>query len=183
MSAVADEQMDADALLTDSEHRGSKLAPPAKKKKGGGQRPRNELLDALAVVGGGRVEDVTSPMWGEAAKALKDIREVCPEVTPEMIRRTVVAQHQAWPNMSLSPSSVAKHWAKFGAKKEGGAVDAFVPGAVTARAAPQGWRRAMVYLFGEDWSEFYPAFETMLPSDQRQVMDWLTANPEGGDAV
>lgn len=124
MSAVADEQLAADALLADSEHRGSKPAPPAKKKKGGGTRPRNELLDALAIVGGGSVETVTNSMWGAAAKALSEIRAVCADVTPEMIRKAAEAYHCEWPKASLSPSALAKHWSQFapGAKKESGRV-------------------------------------------------------------
>jgi len=101
-------------------------SPPAgsdaKKKKGG--RERNELLDALAVVGGGRVETVTRAMWGEAAKALSDIREVCPDVTASMIVAAASAYRNEWTNASLSPSALAKHWGKFapGAKKEGARV-------------------------------------------------------------
>ena len=95
---------------------------PQKKKKGGAVRERNELLDALAVVGGGSVETVTRPMWGEAAKALSDIKAVCEDVTPGMIRAAAVAYGDEWPKASLSPSALAKHWSKFapGAKKEGG---------------------------------------------------------------
>ena len=94
----------------------------AKKKKGG--RERNPLMDALAVVGGGSVESVTGPMWGETARALKDIREVCPDVTPAMIQQACKAYREEWKNASLSPSALAKHWQKFGPqKKERGGVD------------------------------------------------------------
>jgi uncharacterized protein YdaU (DUF1376 family) len=93
----------------------------AKKKKGGAVRERNAVLDALAIVGGGALESVTRPMWGEAAKALKDIRQVCPEVTAEQITAAAAAHRAEWPKASCSPSSLAKHWAKFGPqKKEGG---------------------------------------------------------------
>jgi len=99
-----------------------KSAP--KKKKGAAARERNELLDVLAIVGGGRVETVTRAMWGEAAKALSDIKAVCPDVTPEMITEAAGAYRREWPKASLSPSALAKHWGKFapGAKKEGGRV-------------------------------------------------------------
>lgn len=97
---------------------------PQKKKKAGAVRERNELLDALAVVGGGSVETVTRALWGEAAKALADIKAVCAEVEPDMICAAAAAYRQEWPKASLSPSALAKHWSKFapGAKKETGRV-------------------------------------------------------------
>ena len=95
--------------------------PAAKKRKG---RERNELLDALAVVGGGALESVTGPMWGEAAKALKTIREVCPDVTAAMIVAAAKEHLATWPKASVSPSSLAKHWAKFGPQKKEGGVGA-----------------------------------------------------------
>ena len=96
--------------------------PPQKKKKKAGPRERNELLDALAVVGGGNVLTVTRAMWGEAAKALSDIKAVCADVEPDMIRAAAAAYKREWPKASLSPSALAKHWSKFspGAKKEAG---------------------------------------------------------------
>jgi len=80
------------------------------------------LLDVLAVLGGGSVEAVTRSLWGESAKALSDIRAVCPEVTPEMVMAAAAAYRKEWPKVSLSPSALAKHWSKYapGAKKEGG---------------------------------------------------------------
>lgn len=115
----------AELVLHDEESAtDSTTEPLPKKKKGGAVRERNELLDALAVVGGGSVEAVTRALWGEAAKALSDLRAVCPEITPEMIRAAAAAYHREWPKASLSPSALAKHWSKFapGAKKEGGRV-------------------------------------------------------------
>lgn len=96
--------------------------PPPQKKKKAAMRARNELLDALAVVGGGSVETVTRAMWGEAAKALSDIKAVCVDVTPEMISAAVAAYRREWPKVSVSPSALAKNWSKFapGAKKDGG---------------------------------------------------------------
>ena len=118
LSADADEPKLTLQTLTDPPQ-----PPPAgsdtKKKKGA--RQRNAELDALAVVGGGSVESVTAPMWGETAKALKDIREVCPEVTAAMIQQAAQAYREKWKNATLSPSALAKHWQTFGPqKKEGG---------------------------------------------------------------
>ncbi len=114
----------------------------AKKKKGA--RQRNDVLDALAVVGGGAVESVTAPMWGEAAKALKDIREVCPDVTAAMIQQAARAYREKWKNATLSPSALAKHWQTFGPQKKEGAARSQVI------QEPSGWRLKAQEL-GYDW--------------------------------
>jgi len=103
------------------EHLAQDKPAPQKKKKGGAVRERNELLDALAVVGGGSVETVTRSLWGEAAKALSDIKAVCADLEPEMIRAAASAYRAEWPKAAVSPSALAKHWSKYapGAKKEG----------------------------------------------------------------
>jgi hypothetical protein len=96
--------------------------PPPQKKKKGVARARNDLLDALAVLSGGSVETVTGSMWGAAAKALSEIKAVCPDVTPEMISAAAAAYRREWPKVSVSPSALAKNWSKFapGAKKQDG---------------------------------------------------------------
>lgn len=67
-------------------------------------------------------------------------------------------------------------------KKEGGAA-AVAPvreaALVQVVEAPAGWRTAMRELWGDRWEEFYGAFETMLPADQRQVRAWLQENGPG----
>ena len=85
-------------------------------------RERNELLDALAVLSGGSVETVTGSMWGAAAKALSEIKAVCPDVTPEMIGKAAQAYRIEWPKATPTPTALAKHWSKFapGAKKQDG---------------------------------------------------------------
>jgi uncharacterized protein YdaU (DUF1376 family) len=63
-------------------------------------------------------------------------------------------------------------------KKEGGAGFEAAP-AVRGTDAPEGWERAMLALWGDDWERYCAAWETMLPADQAQVRAWLKKN-EGG---
>ena len=75
------------------------------------QRARDQLLDALASVDGSDPLQVTGSAWPTIATALKHIRAVTPDVTPEEIRRrrdNYVANHPTW---ACTPSSIAKHWA------------------------------------------------------------------------
>lgn len=74
-------------------------------------RPRNELLDALASVDGVSLDQVTRTKWGEAAKALADICEVCPAVTVDEIRKRARNYRTHYPNAASTPSAIAKHWA------------------------------------------------------------------------
>ena len=111
------------------------------KKKGGAVRQRNEVLEALAIVGGGSVENVTQPLWGAAAKALKSIREVCPEVTAEQIRAAAAAYRAEWPKASCGPMALAKHWGVFGPQKKEGGTD--------WRYEPSGdWRAVAESIYG-----------------------------------
>jgi hypothetical protein len=141
----------------------------AKKKKGG--RERNEVLDALAVVGGGSVDSVTAPMWGEAAKALKDIREVCPDVTAAMIQQAAKAYRDEWKGASLSPSALAKHWQKFGPQKKEGAAGGFFIGI----AEPEGdWRAEAEKMGipvapGELWSTLERAWRVQIYRRMKEV--------------
>ena len=98
-----------------------------KKERGGaGAKPRvrvrNEVFDALVVVTGTPLDQVTRALGGQVAAALRDIKEVCPEVTVEEVRKRAAVYRQKWPKVSLSPSALAKHWGSLGSeKKEGGA--------------------------------------------------------------
>lgn len=147
------------------------------KKKGGAPRQRNEVLEALAIVGGGSVENVTQPLWGAAAKALKSIREVCPEVTAEQIRAAAAAYRDKWPNASCGPMALAKHWGVFGPqKKEGGAamMDVAPP---SGDYPPAGYEAGMQALFGAEWQALlsWP----MLPAaDRCRVRQWLAEHGE-----
>lgn len=87
-------------------------------------------------------------MWGEAAKALKVIREVCPDVTPDQITAAGAAHRAEWPKASCSPSSLAKHWSKFGPqKKERGA-----GGGSQVVLEPQGdWQSVARVKLGMHW--------------------------------
>lgn len=104
-------------------------------------RERNELLDALAVVGGVALEKVTRALWQETATALRDIREVCGEVTPAMIAAAAARYRAKWPKVTLSPSALAKHWGTYGGseKKEGGR-------SAQGIAEPSQWREAAAAL-------------------------------------
>jgi uncharacterized protein YdaU (DUF1376 family) len=137
-------------------------------------RGRNELFDAVARVCGMVPEQVTKSAGGEIGKALSEIKGVCEGVSVAEIERRARAYRREWPLATLSPSALAKHWGRFGggAKKEGG------PGLgnEVMVSAPEGWELAMPELFGEDWREFYGAFETMSAADQRQVRAWLGRN-------
>ena len=70
------------------------------------------------MVGGVALEQVTRALWQEAATALRDIREVCPEVAPAMIMAAAARYRAKWPKATLSPSALAKHWGAFGGEKK-----------------------------------------------------------------
>ena len=86
---------------------GDKLIKPPKQ-----PRERDPLLVALVRIDGSDPAQVTSGGWGATVTALKAIREVCPGLTVEEIDRRVRHYRQHYPNATLTPSALAKHWAK-----------------------------------------------------------------------
>jgi len=73
-------------------------------------RQRNEILDALVACCGGDPLQTTSAGWSQAATALRDIRQVAPEVTADTIREKAAAYRKAHPDWDLTTSALAKHW-------------------------------------------------------------------------
>jgi hypothetical protein len=75
-------------------------------------RRRNALLDALVTLNGEDLAQVPAAVFRQAVGALRDIREVCPEVTAEEIKRRASNLRKQM-NISgpLSSSALAKWWA------------------------------------------------------------------------
>ena len=83
---------------------------PVREKKVKAPRQRNELLDALVSACGGDPEQTTNAGWSQAATALRDIRQVAPNVTVDVLRQKAKAYQKAHPDWELTTSALAKHW-------------------------------------------------------------------------
>lgn len=76
------------------------------------KKPRNLLMDALAECDGDPLQ-IPSSAWGRIAKALAEIKAVCPDVTPEEIKRRAANYKTHFgANISLTSTALVKHWAK-----------------------------------------------------------------------
>jgi hypothetical protein len=71
---------------------------------------RDPALHALAALDGADPAQVTRSAWGAIAKALKEIRSVCPTVTAEEIKRRALNYRVLMPTAMLTASALAKHW-------------------------------------------------------------------------
>lgn len=75
-------------------------------------RARNPLMDALAECDGDPLQ-IPPSAWGRIAKALSEIKAVCPNVTPEEIkRRSYNYKNQFGETISLTSTALVKHWAR-----------------------------------------------------------------------
>lgn len=83
---------------------------PVREKKLKAPKQRNEILDALVACCGGDPLQTTNAGWSQAATALRDIRQVAPEVTADTIREKAAAYRKAHPDWDLTTSALAKHW-------------------------------------------------------------------------
>jgi hypothetical protein len=75
-------------------------------------RARNPLLEAMALCGGGSLEHMTPPEWGRAAKALKDIRSVKPDLTVEDIRVAIENYTKLYGSGFLTSTAISNNWSK-----------------------------------------------------------------------
>jgi hypothetical protein len=84
--------------------------PPAEKTA----KPRrpNRELEALVALDGSDLTQATQPAWSRAAKALKNIRAVCPLVTVDEICRRSANYRAHMPTVALTASALAANWAK-----------------------------------------------------------------------
>lgn len=85
--------------------------------KGLGAKPLSSKADdqdparnALATVDGSSPAQVTQSAWRAIAKAMKEIRSVCPAVTAEEIKRRALNYRAHMPSAMLTASALAKHW-------------------------------------------------------------------------
>ncbi len=72
-------------------------------------KPRNELLDALATIGGGKPEEVVE--WGGAAKRLAQLQTVCPNLTVSELHRRRDNYRLHMPGATLTHHAITLHWA------------------------------------------------------------------------
>lgn len=75
------------------------------------QIPSDVLLDCLASIDGD-VSQLTKSAIGRAAKALSQIKDVCPNLTPEEIQRRSNNYKTHFDGCALTTTALAKHWAK-----------------------------------------------------------------------
>jgi hypothetical protein len=86
---------------------------PDRKPKAKAPHPPNPLFDALAELEkSGSEEKLTESAAGAVGKALAEIVEASPGVTPDEIRRRAGNLRAHFPNVGATASSLAKHWAR-----------------------------------------------------------------------
>jgi hypothetical protein len=74
------------------------------------ERPRNEYLDALAVIESGTTDGLTPSAWSRHAKVLKELKDACPDVTVAEIQKRATAYRRLHPTWTLTSTALAAHW-------------------------------------------------------------------------
>lgn len=72
---------------------------------------RNLHMDALSVCEGGP-DGITGPTWAKVAKALAQIREVTPDVTPEEITKRIANYRTHFKDAACTATAMASHWGR-----------------------------------------------------------------------
>lgn len=82
------------------------LPPPAPKKP----RARDLTFEAMADACAMDLTQITSSARGALNRALREIREVRPDLTPEAIRLAVSFYRSLHPSWPVTAPAIAKHW-------------------------------------------------------------------------
>jgi len=83
----------------------------------GAPRERNQHLDALAIISGYKLSEVTPSAWSGLAKALSDLRSIDSNVSPQEIERRADIYRINWPGRELTATALVKWWGACGAIK------------------------------------------------------------------
>lgn len=76
-------------------------------------RPRDLILDEFAKIEGMDLKEVSPGGWSRFARCKKELVQICPDLTPEEIRRRAQLYRKEWPTATLSADALVKWWAKF----------------------------------------------------------------------
>lgn len=90
-------------------------------------RPRNLIGEAM-LEACWRITDhtkATKSQWSKVGKAIKELKEVQPDLTPEMIRAFGAQKRKEWNADSFSPSAITGHWRPVSAPQGSGEEDPF----------------------------------------------------------
>jgi len=75
-------------------------------------RQRNLLGETMLEVCWGIADytKATAAQWSLASKTLKELKQVQPDLTPEMLREFATRMRREWDGRSFTPAAIAKHW-------------------------------------------------------------------------
>ncbi len=76
------------------------------------EKKRNPIMDALALCECNNLAEVSQAGWKRIGSSLKQIREVCPDVTPEEIAKRARNYQTHFDGAALTSNALAKHWAR-----------------------------------------------------------------------
>ena len=82
-----------------------------------GARARNPIMDALGSLEG-NLSELSKAAWGRVGTALKEIREVCPDVTAEEIARRARNYSTHFDGAAVTSTALAKYWARCGTSRQ-----------------------------------------------------------------
>lgn len=75
-------------------------------------RPRNLLGETMLEVCWGIADytKATVAQWSLASKTIKELKQVQPDLTPEMLREFATRMRREWDGRSFTPAAFTKHW-------------------------------------------------------------------------
>lgn len=133
------------------------------------KRQPNALLEAIPAACGQDPAQVTGSTWSAYGKILREIKEVCPTVTPEEVHRRAACYRRKYPSAAITPHALAKHWAEF---PQVAPVGIPVP-AIAPTPEPPGWKDILAREFPN--CPYAPG--------QYQFREWALCSPSTRAAI
>jgi hypothetical protein len=134
-------------------------------------------FEMLVKIQGSTLDALTRNERGAINVALRDIREVMPDMDDEKLAQEIKRRAREYVDgermpkgAMLTATALAKWWSQLSARSQSGSLGESPP----PRKPPRGWELVMDRLFqGIDWRAVWPCWEFVPESDQLAVRRWL----------
>jgi hypothetical protein len=166
---------------TDTNHQRNHQIKPSKAQASPAPSARwNLAFEMLVKIQGSKLDALTRNERGAINVALRDIREVMPDMDDEKLAQEIKRRAREYVDgermpkgATLTALAVAKNWSRLSASSQSGSVGESPP----PRKPPRGWELVMDRLYGyPEWRMVWPCWERVEPSDQSQVRRWLAVH-------
>jgi hypothetical protein len=158
-------------------------AAAAPQKKEGG-RARDLCFEALAEIQGSCLKELGRNERGQINRALRDLREVAPQLTAEELKKRAGVFRERMPSMTLTAMVLSTWWSRLASHGNGhqpGVLMDAKPVVAAPEAEPEGWRDAGRELYQCETRALWPQWAAVPSANRTEILKALKKKKGGGD--